>query len=700
MVGKFKFVNTNSVAVFNLAPLSSSPFRFWVRFLTEYSYVRYALTEDAVFNHDALRECYCTAFESTEEEVLSFTFQLGNRVILVSELDLNRILQFPGNNFVPDPTTQELFDFFDTISYHVDEGVFSVDHLGDMYKHRFPKEWNFFFHTINHVFAPKKGGFHGLPNFIQKISYAVANNLRINYGKLLVEQILIAMGPLEYRDIQSYDVECLYPRFLQLVLNAVLTREDKLRYANSVTSPAFKLKNHVISSLGSRREYLNNNAAILTDFFRRCLDDMNSVNRQEIPQAEPIPEEAAQPKSIAQVDEEEAQVEPEGHAPEQQTITETYHPGSPSGNAFNTESNFLHGTVSLHDTIEPSVALGFDNEPENQQVPTHVIEPNTETETSQTLLPLKRKPDEHEGVGAFSAPNKEVSEISPAALPPAKARRMETEATASPSFSSQQDIELIKAHKQSLGSSSQQDESIEICLSARAPCTESNTESDTHLQTMLDLNVPIINALRGATYTQDELTAAIVLSSISRNETTVIDSEMNQAPLQASEGNLGSVPLIRPLSTLPEGTSLDPSRDLPSIEDGRQLDSVEVGDLRNPIAPSVTSLEGATMISYAGTTGARSSEGMSDTQTERLSDTLTLKPSENLERSGTPAERTSETPTLTQTAPPTITISQFEALSQRFTTLEANVSSMQRTLEEVNSQMKVFKDILIQLLNN
>lgn len=91
------------------------------------------------------------------------------------------------------------------------------------------------------------------------------------------------------------------------------------------------------------------------------------------------------------------------------------------------------------------------------------------------------------------------------------------------------------------------------------------------------------------------------------------------------------------------------------------------------------------MIHLAGKAGARSSEGMRDTPTGRMSDTLNSKTSENPERSKTPAEHTSETPALTQTAVSTITLFQFEALSQRVTFLEATITNMHRTLEEVKT---------------
>lgn len=56
-------------------------------------------------------------------------------------------------------------------------------------------------------------------------------------------------------------------------------------------------------------------------------------------------------------------------------------------------------------------------------------------------------------------------------------------------------------------------------------------------------------------------------------------SHMRQVPSQANEGNLGTLPLNRPSSTLPEIPTLDPLRDFPSTdffdEDGRQLAYLE-----------------------------------------------------------------------------------------------------------------------------
>lgn len=80
----------------------------------------------------------------------------------------------------------------------MDEGIFFIKHLGDMYKHRLPKGWNFFFHATNPSFAPEKGGLHGISGLSQILGYFIANNLYINYDKLPMSQILSVIRPLAF----------------------------------------------------------------------------------------------------------------------------------------------------------------------------------------------------------------------------------------------------------------------------------------------------------------------------------------------------------------------------------------------------------------------------------------------------------------------------------------------------------------------
>ena len=104
MAGIFSVPRTNAVADFNFPHLSNSRFRVWARILTEYSNLRYALVTEIVLIHDMLRDCYCTTINTPVDHVSSFTFQIGDRLIRVTEQDVNHILQFPQYNLVPEPT--------------------------------------------------------------------------------------------------------------------------------------------------------------------------------------------------------------------------------------------------------------------------------------------------------------------------------------------------------------------------------------------------------------------------------------------------------------------------------------------------------------------------------------------------------------------------------------------------------------------
>ena len=124
------------------------------------------------------------------------------------------------------------------------------------------------------------------------------------------------------------------------------------------------------------------------------------------------------------------------------------------------------------------------------------------------------------------------------------------------------------------------------------------------------------------------------MSSISRS-----DEQIEKQPSPAAEGNLdSSLTPIEPSSPLPGLTPLTLRRVLPPTttakKGGRQPTSNDshdelggIRDSRNPIAPPVTSLEGATVIYSTGTT--HDIIGMRETPTELVSVTQSLSPSVN-----------------------------------------------------------------------
>ena len=153
----------------------------------------------------------------------SFTFMIHERSITVTEHDLNRILQFPTDNFAPDPTDEEISQFFQLI--RLQQVDFSH---GELYKYNLPRHWNFFFGTLLNVFLPRKRlGTDSITESIRKIGFAVAHNREINFGRMVISMILTRMGPLDKRNILEYNVDCFFPRFLQLILNDFLTADEQ-----------------------------------------------------------------------------------------------------------------------------------------------------------------------------------------------------------------------------------------------------------------------------------------------------------------------------------------------------------------------------------------------------------------------------------------------------------------------------------------
>ena len=175
---------------------------------------------------------------------------------------------------------------------------------------------------------------------------------------------------------------------------------------------------------------------------------------------------------------------------------------------------------------------------------------------------------------------------------------------------------------------------------------------------------------------------------------------MDQVPSQASEGHLSLSPIRdvpsgssnKLLSTLHEQTTQDPIRDESLSNSERQLALSKDGDLQNPIAPLVTSLEEARVISSAGTSkDAHKEMELSETPTElvNLSVPSPPEPSVNLELSEqTPTEPVSETPPI-QT-PPHVTRAEFELLQQRVANMEVTLN---QTIDAIKWVRHVQRDM-------
>ncbi|KAK1401134.1 hypothetical protein POM88_000739 [Heracleum sosnowskyi] len=262
MAGEFIVTKTNHVSFQNVQSITNLQFRAWAQFLNTRSLVAYALSTPVVLCIDQLTALYTTATDTSENNVSAFSFVVpGGRTIRVMEHDVNRVLHFPTENLVPNPTTEEIHVFFTLIRSQ--QPSFFV---GEFVKHYLTKPWNFFFHTLIHVFTAKLTNLHGIPLFLQKIGFAIANNRHINIGKLVIDQIIMCMGLLDERTGID-NVLCFYPRFLQLILNDVLTDDEQETFEGEETMECMKMKSNAITAL-IRKNHLPGVPNVLTEYLR------------------------------------------------------------------------------------------------------------------------------------------------------------------------------------------------------------------------------------------------------------------------------------------------------------------------------------------------------------------------------------------------------------------------------------------------
>ncbi|KAK1392060.1 hypothetical protein POM88_011116 [Heracleum sosnowskyi] len=604
MAGEFIVTKTNHVSFQNLQSITNPQIRAWAEFLNTRSLVAYAVSTPVVLCLDQLTALYTTATDTSENNVRSFSFVVpGGRTIRVTEHDFNRILHFPTENLVPDPSTEEIHAFFTLIRSQQPNFL-----VGEFLKHYLPKPWNFFFHTLIHVFTAKLTNLHGIPLFLQKIGFAIANNRHINIGRIVIDQVVMCMGPLDERTGINEDVLCFYPRFLQLILNDVLTDDERETFEPEDTMECTKMKSNAITALIRKNNYLPGVPTVLTEYLRTVplplLPPGEQVIQGNIPELELAPE--PQPMDV---------------------------------------------------DPEPSVAIP-DQEVANPQPLTTVEEPLNEpneniNDAPSPPIPSKETSLSVEGDSAKAAPHKEIHP-STAALPSSKRRRTETEATADTSFLSFKEpftdfsdadwATLTKAISEPIAQSSKEEltEATGVPTILRSGSLVEGSLNQGSSQTSregFDLNAQSKRSLSTSpdgTYLDPAGKGSDVGADrqLVDSESITIEESTEVKSLQTHGEDSGSLLLKEPVSNPLEIQTLDPTKDI-SSKDDQQLGLTKDGDLRSPIAPSVTSLRTATVFSSAGTTS-----------TMDLSETQTLTPglSGKGKMSETPTETVSEHP--------------------------------------------------------
>lgn len=92
-------------------------------------------------------------------------------------------------------------------------------------------------------------------------------NRRINFGHLVLGQILLNMGSRDDRDLALTDVLCNFPRFLQIIMDGVLTDAEKDERADSNTQECIWIKKNGISMIINKNPYPEV-PTVLTNYLR------------------------------------------------------------------------------------------------------------------------------------------------------------------------------------------------------------------------------------------------------------------------------------------------------------------------------------------------------------------------------------------------------------------------------------------------
>ena len=187
MADNFQIKKTNYLSILENDIIRAGLFVKWIRFLNEGSICHYALTHSVQLNFGLLRQVFTSAKKANQVDILGFKFKLQSRYVYITEIDINVVLHLPVEKLDAYPSNNELLDLFQWLQCTLDENN-RVPKV--LYKNHLPKEWHLFLTTISHVFVPKISGFYGISRMIQIVGFVIAHNRRINFGRLIMEEII------------------------------------------------------------------------------------------------------------------------------------------------------------------------------------------------------------------------------------------------------------------------------------------------------------------------------------------------------------------------------------------------------------------------------------------------------------------------------------------------------------------------------
>ena len=689
MADNFQIKKTNFLSIIEGDISRSGIFEKWIRFLNEGSIAHYALTHSVSLNHSLLKQVFLTGKRANQGDLLGLKFQFQNRSVFLTEHDLNTALHLPTEDFADYPSEEDLLGFFAWIQCSLDENNMIPRVI---YQNHLPKEWHLFFTIVSHTFAPKISGFHGISRMIQIIGFSIAHNRRINFGRLIMEEVI-------KNHLSRKESYMLYPRFLQMALDMKLTEAQQDRYARSRQIEPSVLSLRPAMVLLNNQHYPN---AVLparvTDHIQDFFHALDLVaEAEQVPAVEEddeeegddqdpdsstaqseseVPDQAGAtslPKSPAPTNQQGGEAEEGSYIPDQSPA----HPTSGSNLTFTLSEFFGSDYLAFLDSTEPtslpistpSVAISTGNELGNPPVLTTAEE--QQTLSIFTNLPLKRQLLYVSERVNLKDPKPEWFNhfvVDETALPLSKKRKLDLEASV-----------------------------LNISIQSPEPNTEPILESEDELTEKqggdTDSNLPIITLSKVSTspgsptlVPQGDVPRSDLSGEVRQLSGNSSSDESDRvyhtlSPSQGQEGNVGSpMPILTlPTSPLPEGTFPAPEQEVPPTK----------GDGGRQVLGKSSSDEPSTIF-LAGTPAATKEMSVSDTPTESLSvhpTPQTQTPSERAP-SDTQTERKSETPLNIQTLnlDQYVTKEKFnEEISKR--DREISVLKSRLSLAEVNVQM-------------
>ena len=95
MAANFDIPKTNFTIVENNNLITQANYRRWVRYMSEFSFARCAMTESVILNKSLLRDFLSSISFVNEGQTLGIKCVIQGRTLIITENTLNTALQLP-----------------------------------------------------------------------------------------------------------------------------------------------------------------------------------------------------------------------------------------------------------------------------------------------------------------------------------------------------------------------------------------------------------------------------------------------------------------------------------------------------------------------------------------------------------------------------------------------------------------------------